>query len=285
MDIEFERVLLAYFCGYFLTLSGSFSQIVTNNKLASSSTLGFDGLAVVMVLLSQFLLLLFPLHLSIEHLSFIFFLGFFCIVIFLSKRLFLKQGISVNQKMQKIILLGLGFNLLVGGLFSVLQFLFVALNYEFPMGLWFGDFKFYNKSTLIIFFGLYIVSSLYVYKLSKQLKFLALGNDFARGLGIDVNGLVQKSLLVSLLFTGIVVSYFGVFSFIGLIFPHILRNLKIFKYSMQHELLLGPIIAGVILSGIDYLCYLFPIMGAEVPVGMVCSVIGSFVLLYLLSRK
>jgi ABC-type Fe3+-siderophore transport system permease subunit len=66
MDIEWMRVLLAFFCGYFLTLSGSLSQIVTNNKLASSSTLGFDGLAVLMVLCAQFLITFVHLSFPIE---------------------------------------------------------------------------------------------------------------------------------------------------------------------------------------------------------------------------
>jgi len=46
MEIEFGRLALSFIVGYFLCLSGSLSQLVTNNPLGSPSTLGMDGLAV-----------------------------------------------------------------------------------------------------------------------------------------------------------------------------------------------------------------------------------------------
>jgi iron complex transport system permease protein len=285
MDIEWMRVLLAFFCGYFLTLSGSLSQIVTNNKLASSSTLGFDGLAVLMVLSGQFLITFLHVSFPLESLSFIIFCFFFFAISLFSKKIFRNKTSDINQKMQKIILIGLGFNLFIGGIFSVIQFLFISINYEFPTGIWFGNFKFYEISTLVLFSIVFILSYFYILKLSKDMSFLALGNNFARGLGVDVNKLIRHSLLLSLFFTGLVVSYFGVFSFIGLIFPHILRTFKIFKYSMRNEMIYGSVIAGILLTVIDLVCYLFPFLGAEIPVGMVCSVMGSFILLYLLNKK
>jgi iron complex transport system permease protein len=187
--------------------------------------------------------------------------------------------------MGKIILIGLGFNLFVGGIFSVIQFLFLAINFEFPTGIWFGNFKYYQVETLWLFFIIFVGVFLLVKNLSGKLAILSLGNSFAEGLGIHTSRISKISLLLSFFLTGVVVSYFGVFSFIGLIFPHILRSLNFFKYDMKRELIIGPLCTGVVLSGMDFLCFQTPFYGAEVPVGMVCSVIGSFVLLFLLMNK
>ncbi len=283
MEFDFVRILLAFFSGYFLTVSGSLAQLSTNNKLASSSTLGFDGVGVLCILAAQSLISFFSVNLSIENLSLLIFGSIFVFIIIVIK--FKKSSSDISKNMNKIILIGLGFNLFIGGVFSIIQFLFIALNYEFPTGIWFGNFKQFEIETLYLFGVLFLVSFVLVWRMSKKLSFLALGPDFAKGLNIDVSKVLRGSLLVSFFLTGLVVSYFGVFSFIGLIFPHILRSIGFFKYSMKNELIIGSVFAGVFLSTIDFLCYHFTFFGAEVPVGMVCSVVGSFTLLALLIQR
>jgi iron complex transport system permease protein len=280
MEIDIIRLLIAFLCGYFLTVSGSLAQIVTNNKLASSSTLGFDGIGVLVILLAQFFITFLGFRYPIEHLSFFLFLLLFMPICLISLQTF-KQ----NLNMSKIILIGLGFNLFVGGIFSVIQFLFLAINFEFPTGIWFGNFKFYDDNVLWLFSGIFIIVFGLVKKLSGNLAILSLGTSFAEGLGIRTANISKIALLLSFFLTGLVVSYFGVFSFIGLIFPHILRSFDFFKFDMKRELILGPLCTGVVLSGLDFVCFQVPFYGAEVPVGMVCSVVGSFVLLLLLMKK
>ncbi len=280
MEIDITRVLLSFLCGYFLTISGSLAQIITNNKLASSSTLGFDGLGVLVILVAQFLITFVQVKFPIEHLSFALFLLFFIPLCLVSLKSFKK-----NLNMNKVILIGLGFNLFVGGIFSVIQFLFIAINFEFPTGIWFGNFKYFELKVLWLYLIIFIIVFGIVLRLSKDLAILSVGSAFAEGLGLRTSYLSKLSLLLSFFLTGLVVSYFGVFSFIGLIFPHIIRSFSFFKFSMRRELILGPILTGVVLSGLDFLCFQYPFYGAEVPVGMVCSVAGSFVLLVLLLNK
>jgi iron complex transport system permease protein len=286
MEFDFLRVILSFYVGYFLMVSGSLSQIVTNNKLASPSTLGFDGFAVLTILIAQFGISFFQINISLEVSSFIIFIIVFTFVcIKVLNKYKESQRVTVQNSMQKIILIGIGFNLLVGAIFSIIQFLFMAMNMDFPSGLWFGNFRFVSAQTssffLLVFFG----TNFILYKLSKSLRIIAIGNDFAQGLGINVLSVQRKSLLVSLFLTGLVISFFGVFSFLGLIFPHIIRIIPFFKYNIKNELHYGPYLAGAFLSGLDLACYNFTVAGAELPVGMVCSVIGSFLLLLLLFKK
>lgn len=286
MEFDLLRLIFSFLGGYFLSSSGSLSQLTTNNQLASPSTLGMDGIAVLTVLIANFLMVMGNDYLSLEYLS----LSIFIMLIFIGYiylRLRTKQP-TVNwqtQPMKKIILMGLTFNLFVGAIFSVVQFLFMALNLDFPSGLWFGSFKFVNAHWLIGFLPFFVFSFILQMNFSDKLEKLNLGRDFAAGLGVDVPRIQKQSLLLALVMTSITISFFGVFSFLGLIFPHILRSFKFFEKSIRRELIIGPIFSGFALCFIDWLCFNFTYQGAELPVGMVSGVLGSFFLIFLISRS
>lgn len=285
MEIELVRVLLAFLVGYFLTISGSLSQIVTQNNLASPSTLGFDGLAVICIIIGQFFVSALPYVFGIEFWSFFIFLGLFAVIFFFKHTLKEKTHLFADQNIQTLILIGLGFNLFVGAIFSVIQFLFMALNMEFPTGIWFGNLKYHSVTYLWLFLIVFILLQFFLLKIAPNLRVLSIGHEFAQGLGIKVKRVQTQSIFISLFLTGLVISFFGVFSFLGLIFPHILRLIPFFKYNMRNELLYGGIITGLIFSAFDVACYNLDIYGTELPVGMVSSVLGSMALLVLLIRK
>ena len=282
MEFDISRILLSFFVGYFLSLSGSLSQITTQNQISSPSTLGFDGIAVFAILVTQFILTSLGLSIGIEKFSFIVFVFIFFSLYLLSRKL--KNKNHIENKMDKVILLGIGFNLFVGAIFSIVQFLFMSMNMSFPSGIWFGNFKYYETSTILLFLVTFLLCKFELYKNSKNLRLISVGVEFARGLGIDTLKSQKRFLLMSLFLTGLVISFFGVFSFLGLIFPHLLRLIPGFSRNMKRELLYGPYITGAVLSGLDILCYNFTFFGAEVPVGMVSSILGSFLLILLLVK-
>ncbi len=285
-EFELTRFILAFICGYFLTVSGSLSQLVTNNSIASPSTLGMDGMAVLFVILSQFVVMGdLSISLSLESLSFIAIslLCATCYVFFFLVRH--KKFLASEINIQKLILFGLAFNLFVGAIFSIIQFLFMALNFEFPTGLWFGSLKQAESDLLPVFMGVFILIQIIFSRLIKKLEILNLGSDFALGVGINVSRIQGSSLIISMFLTGLVISYLGVFSFLGLIFPHILRSFNIFKTNMKMELMLGSYLCGFIFAIVDQFCFYGVVYGAELPVGMVSSVFGAFFLIFLVLRS
>ena len=284
-EIDLTRVLFAFLCGYFLALSGSLSQLVTNNSLASPSTLGFDGMAALAVIVAQNILLVLNFPVPLEYASFAIF-ALFCapFTLWLLKR----AGTSphfFSFDMKLFILAGLAFNLFVGAVFAVVQFLFMALNWDFPSGLWFGNFRFYHESALALFLGVFLLIQLILRHKASQLRVLSLGESMALGFGVDVKGTQKWALLVSLFLTGLVISFFGVFSFLSLIIPHMLRFFLYFERNMKNELIWGPVAGGAGLAGLDYLCFRHDFHGAELPAGMVSSVIGAFLLILLLLKS
>jgi iron complex transport system permease protein len=288
MEFDLIRILFAFLCGHFLCVSGSLSQLVTNNNIASPSTLGMDGVAVLMVIVAQGMISIAGVNVEIEILSFVLFIVLYCAILIRGKFSSLKLESSKNiwqqTNIKQVILLGLTFNLFVGAVFSVIQFMFMALNFEFPSALWFGSFKQVDTNWIFPFVIMAVICQWRLKTLAGGLSKLNLGAGHAQAMGVDIGKLQRSSLQLSLVLTFLVICFFGVFSFLGLIFPHILRSFKVFRTNMRAELLFGPIIAGLILAIIDWFCFNYTYQGAELPVGMVSGVIGSFFLIFLILR-
>lgn len=286
--IEFDafRLIFAFVCGAFLSLSGTFTQATTNNGLASPSTLGFDGVGALSVVVAQAFLAFSSINISLEYFSFVVFLFFSLIVFGLIFKISSTGRFNVaSLNMNFLIIAGLSFNLFVGAVFSIIQFLFMAMNYEFPTGLWFGSFRYYHQDSMPLFIVVLIVSFFVVIRNMRGLRLLVLGQDFALGKGVNVGKVQRETLIWSLFLTGVVISFFGVFSFMSLIAPHIIRSFGFIRKDLKREILYGPLLSGVGMSFLDWLCFHFDFMGAELPVGMLSSVIGAFLLMFLLWRS
>lgn len=284
--MELSRVILSFICGYFLTVSGSLTQIVSNNKLASPSTLGFDGAAVLAILISQVTINLSGIGISLKYLSLIVILIFIFTWVVLTKIFASATEKSIWSKysMNSLVLFGLAFNLLVGAIFSVIQFLYMAMNFEFPTSIWFGSLKQYDSYDLFLFIPGFFIVFYFLFLFSKKLELLNIGTLFSLGLKINVYKLQRRCLLLAFLLTGIVICHYGVFSFLGLVFPHILRHTRWWKNSIKGELMYGSLLTATIFSLIDYSCYYYYIYGAELPVGMISSVMGASVLIFMVFR-
>lgn len=287
MEIEVVRFILAFICGHLLTVSGSLTQLVTHNDLASPSTLGFDGFAVLGILIAQGLNLLGIFHLPMSGLAF----GSTILVISVAsllRSLFFSdkmKSIWQSSGVKNIILMGLSFNLLIGAVFSVVQFLFISLNFEFPTGLWFGSFKQYQDTDLIFFSLSFLLVAAWIKKNAKVCEYINLGSHFSLNRGIDTIKFQKRALGISFLITSLVISFYGVFSFLGLVFPHIIRKLPWWKNNIKSELLFGPFFAGFVFVVLDLFCFNFNFYGAEFPVGLISSVIGAVVLIFLIGKS
>lgn len=277
-DLVF-RLIASFLSGCLLSLSGSLIQTVTVNDLAGPSTLGFEAIVVVIMLFSHFLTVLGWVNVPNEILSMGIFIFFLLILKFKNKRF------QVTRTVESLIMIGLCLNLLIGSLFSLLQFLFFTLNVEFPTELWFGNFRYVSPISLIIIFGISIFVGVGLAKLKQPLLGLRLGEENARNLKINKDQTVSKAWWLSFLSVGVVTIFFGVFSFVGLIFPHLLRRFSYFRKNLWAELTLGTLLSGLVFMLLDVTCREVLFFSAEIPVGMVSSILGSGLLMYFLLGK
>jgi iron complex transport system permease protein len=276
MDYFLGRMLCSFMVGMLLSQAGSLIQLGTRNILASPSTLGFDGLAVLWLLIFHSVSLYFNLSYPIEW---TFVLG---IPLFIFIGLLFPQLLRGKSKFEKIILLGLTFNLLVGAIFSLWQFLFMAFNLPFPVELWFGHFRFAGPMSLAILLVIEVCVLVGMKVFWRDLKMFSIGPIMGLNWGLDEKRLFKFIFCAVALITLIVINLFGAFSFLGLIFPILARKLWFKNSDLSGEFIRGSLFSGLSLMLIDSLCYFFPIYGAEIPVGLVVTGIGAVSLVCIL---
>jgi iron complex transport system permease protein len=117
-----------------------------------------------------------------------------------------------------------------------------------------------------------------------RLNLLALGDDTAEALGLDVRGLTRRVFVASSGVVGAIVSMTGLIGFVGLLVPHAVRRFA----GPDHRVLLPlSVIAGAaMLVACDLLARLsFRWLQTEPPVGAVTALVGGPVFLVLLKRS
>lgn len=279
MDYLIPRFICALISGIILSQSGSLIQMSSRNILASPSTLGFDGVSILWILIFHSIMLFFGLD---QPVLVLYGIGIPFFVVFG----WYFSGFIRNQKnINRLILIGLTFNLLVGAVFTLWQFLFLAFNLPFPVELWFGHFRFANLSAMTILILTEVVFIFGWFLLRKKFFSFSLGKSISTNISHHFSSLHAFMFIYVATGTFAVVSLFGAFSFLGLIFPIIARRFWFKKLDLGGELFAGALVNGLFLLGIDAICYFLPVYGAEVPVGLIATAVGAVSLIFLLWKS
>ncbi|MCC7241650.1 MAG: iron ABC transporter permease [Acidobacteria bacterium] len=117
---------------------------------------------------------------------------------------------------------------------------------------------------------------------AKQLNALMIGEDEATALGVNVGRLKWIVLTINVLMVAVATAFTGVISFVGLIVPHILR---VVHGSDNRFLIAGSAVLGATLLSVADLVARLSLRPAELPIGIVTSVVGVPVFLSLLRRR
>ncbi len=148
------RFFAAFMIGHILSACGSFSQLLSSNVLASPSTLGIQALSLLAIIISFFISMFF----SFEDYISVSFLVFF--IFFLAWIFTIRKSNKERSYFSKMILAGIGINLLVAAIYSFVQFLMINLGMSFPSELLFGSVKFLSNNEFYISFFCNIFSLL-----------------------------------------------------------------------------------------------------------------------------
>jgi iron complex transport system permease protein len=115
-----------------------------------------------------------------------------------------------------------------------------------------------------------------------DLNILTLGEEKALHLGVSVDRLVKFLFILSALITGTCVSASGIIGFVGLMIPHLTRQLT----GPDHRIL----VPASVLSGAGFLILADTfartvVSPLELPVGVITGLLGSFFFLLFLFKK
>ncbi|UCH34504.1 MAG: iron chelate uptake ABC transporter family permease subunit [Armatimonadota bacterium] len=132
-----------------------------------------------------------------------------------------------------------------------------------------------------IVLGATVVGMVGLYAFARELNLLALGEESAQQLGVDVERLKRLVIVFGSLLTAAAVSFSGIIGFVGLIMPHIARRIV----GPDHRVLLPA--AGLI--GASFLVLADTVARVagpwELPVGVITSLLGAPFFLYLLRTR
>ncbi len=119
------------------------------------------------------------------------------------------------------------------------------------------------------------------FRYSKKLNALLLGEEEAAYLGVDVGKLKVRVMIMNTAMVAVATAFTGVISFMGLIVPHILRLLM---GSDNKKLLPASMITGAILLTWADMGARLLLAPAEIPIGIITSLVGAPVFIILLKK-
>jgi len=117
--------------------------------------------------------------------------------------------------------------------------------------------------------------------LARRLDLLALGERAARHLGVDVERLRQVAIILVALLTSAGVAFTGIVAFVGLVVPHVVRMVA----GPGHRVLLpASALGGALVLVVADLVARTAVAHAELPLGMLTSLVGGPFFFWLLRR-
>lgn len=270
-EYRIPRTLLGLLIGSSLAISGSVIQGVIRNPLASPDVIGITkgaSLAAVMIIMIFPSAPLFVLPLGS-------FIGALTISIILSVLIS-----KFDVKGSKLALIGLAIGAICT---AIVQFLLIRNPLDANNALlWLtGSLYGHNIASFYSLLPWFIITVPIVLLLGYQLDILNLGDHVAIALGARVKILKMILLVLAVMLAGASIAVVGGISFLGLIAPHIARQLV--GHKNIHVIIMSGLVGPILLTFGDGLSRgIQPPL--DIPVGVVIAIIGAPYFLFLLRK-
>lgn len=270
-EIRLPRIIAAFAVGSALALAGTSFQSIFKNPLVSPDLLGVSngagfGAALAIILSSS--------NFLIQILAFVF--GIISVSItYLISRAYKAGGILV------LVLSGVAISAFFNALISCIKFVADPQDKLPEIIYWLmGSLASVTIDKLIMIVIPFVIGIIILIVLRWQMNILAMGDEEAQSLGLNPTRIRLLIIAGCTLLTSAAVSISGIIGWIGLIIPHMAR------------MIVGPdnriLIPASLSLGASFLLLVDNISRAvipiEIPIGILTSVIGVPIFLYLLKR-
>ena len=276
--IRLPKAVTAILAGSALSVSGLIMQTLFRNPLAGPYTLGVSsGASLGVALLTMLGGLLSTLNFQLSTIG-------LPIAACLGATLVLLLVLAVSRRVTSnvsLLIVGMMFGSIAGALVSLLQ------NFANPDALklfivWtLGSLSSVGWSDMSVLVPVLLLGAFFVLLALKPLNGLMLGEDYARGLGINVTRTRLYIVLATGLLAGGVTAFCGPIAFIGVAVPHIARG--IFRTSNHRVTVPASMLIGACLLLVcDVLCSLFVY---PLPVSTVSALFGAPVIIWIILKN
>jgi len=277
MNIRMPRVLLACLVGGALSIAGAAFQGVLKNPLADPYTLGVSSGASVGAVATIFFGWTLPLlgAYTLPIVSIIGSIATIFVVMYFAKK------IEKSLRIETVILTGIIFSSFLSAVISLM----IALTGDELrqiIGWLLGSVSMRGWEYVWLVFPFLVIGSIILMAHAKEINALAIGEDIATFVGVNVARKKLLILITSAMITGAAVAVSGTIGFVGLVIPHIIRIIvgPNHKHLFPLSLLLGSIF--LMLADLISRTIISP---QELPIGVVTAIIGAPIFAWILLRK
>ncbi|MDU4959439.1 MAG: iron ABC transporter permease [Sporomusaceae bacterium] len=277
-QIRLPRVLMSAVVGAGLAVCGAVMQAAVQNPLAEPYILGISAGASLgatfSILLGGFAGVLFGLGTAVWA-----FIGALAASLFVMTL----SGIGGRASTVKMVLAGSVASALFIALSNFIVYLSSNAEGMRSVAFWtMGSLAAAKWSNLALPAAGIIACCLFFLSQFRILNTLLLGEEAAITLGIDLAKVRRLYLMITALVTGLIVSVCGIFGFVGLVVPHVVRGMV----GADHRRLMPvTILTGAIfLIWADVLARIILTSG-ELPIGILTALVGAPFFMYILVKQ
>ncbi|HEX2890898.1 iron ABC transporter permease [Vineibacter terrae] len=280
--IRLPRVLLSLAVGAALAASGAAMQGLFRNPLADPGLVGVSSgaalAAVATIVLGDKVLHLLDAAARPWALPATAFVGGLAATA-LVRRFGLRDG---RASVATILLAGVAINALCAAGIGFLTFVADEQQLRSLVFWTMGSLGAATWTALPLALPLIVIPTILIMRATRALDAFALGEREAAHLGVDVERLKRRLLILVALATSASVSVCGIIGFVGLVVPHLLRLMC----GPGHRLVLpGAALLGAALLTAADLAARLAVAPAELPIGVVTALVGGPFFLWLLVRR
>jgi len=277
LKVRLPRILLGCVVGGALAISGVVLQALLRNPLADPYVLGVSSGSA----LGAIVAILLGLGINIAGLPSVPLFGFLGGLLTI---LFVYHISKIHRKIsiQTMLLVGVVTAAILG---AIIMFITSVADPQKVHGLvfWLMGSLSSQEYPMLLIVSLYVLIGIFVLLYhSRSLNLLALGEESATQLGLEMERTKKIAFIGASLITGAAVSVSGLIGFVGILIPHIMRMI----FGSDHRLLLP--VAG--LSGSIFLVLADTLARTllaptEIPVGVITAICGGPFFIYILHKK
>ena len=274
-NVRFPRIAMSMVVGASLAVAGTVMQGVFGNPLAEPGTVGVSSGAAVGASLT--ILLGTPIlgAMTTPAAAFLCGLATTLAVYALARR-------DGKTEVVTLILTGVAVNAIAGAAISFILFSSPTSAREQIVFWQMGSLNGSRWHQFFIVAPICLIGVAAAVFMARQLDLLSLGDRAARHVGVDVERLRFWAMVVVALLVSAAVAFAGIIAFVGLVVPHLLRMI----IGPGHRALIPMSALGgtVLMLGADFAARTL-IQFADLPIGMLTSLVGGPFFFYLLRRS
>ncbi len=280
-SIRIPRILMGVIVGGSLAVCGCCLQALFRNPLADPGLIGVSAGAslgaVIGIYFNTFLMKIGSIQASlmISFLAFIFGITISLLIFKIST----KDG---KPSVAKMLLCGIAANSLIGAIIAFFTYMSSDSKLR-SIAMWgMGNLGESTWEKILICSLVCITCCVMLLKQARLLNVFLLGESEAFNLGIKIEKLKKKIIIYTSLCVAVCVSFVGPIGFIGLVVPHGVRIL--IGPNLKSLIPFCFILGSILLTSADLASRTISIP-SEIPIGIITSIIGAPVFVYLLIRE